>query len=91
MKGARPLTNNEILLVAQQFSGTFPIRNRSPFMLGVSVGRRISELLALTVGDVPFCGKKALPNRRSQFIPITQAGLIANTPSQKGQYHNGIL
>ena len=52
MKGARPLANSEILLVAKQFYGTFAIRNRSLFMLGVSVGGRISEMLALTIGDV---------------------------------------
>ena len=57
MKGARPLTNDEILLVADQFDGTYAIRNRSLFMLGVSVGGRISELLALTVGDVWQNGK----------------------------------
>jgi len=57
LKGARPLDNAEILLVAQQFSGTFAIRNRALFMLGVSVGGRISELLVLTIGDVWQNGK----------------------------------
>ncbi len=57
MKGARPLDNDEILLVADQFDGTYAVRNRSLFMLGVSVGGRISELLALTVGDVWQNGK----------------------------------
>ena len=52
MKGSRPLANDEILLVSKQFAGTFAIRNRSLFMLGVSVGGRISEMLALTIGDV---------------------------------------
>jgi site-specific recombinase XerD len=52
MKGARPLSNDEILLVADHFTGTYATRNRSLFMLGVSVGGRISELLALTIGDV---------------------------------------
>lgn len=52
MKGARPLDNSEILLVSEQFTGTYAIRNRSLFMLGVSVGGRISELLSLTIGDV---------------------------------------
>lgn len=52
MKGARPLTNDEILLVAEQFSGTYALRNRALFMLGVSVGGRISELLQLSIGDV---------------------------------------
>lgn len=52
MKGARPLTNEEIVLVYHQFSGAFAIRNRSLFMLGVSVGGRISEMLQLTLFDV---------------------------------------
>lgn len=52
MKGTRPLSTEEILKVSEQFSGTYKIRNRALFMLGVSVGGRISELLALKIGDV---------------------------------------
>lgn len=52
MKGTRPLDNNEITLVSACFDGTFAIRNRGIFMLGVSTGGRISELLGLTIGDV---------------------------------------
>ncbi len=52
MKGTRPLDNTEIRKVSEAFDGTFAIRNRSLFMLGVSVGGRISELLALKVNDV---------------------------------------
>ena len=52
MKGTRPLDNAEIRKVSAAFSGTFAIRNRSLFMLGVSVGGRISELIALKVNDV---------------------------------------
>lgn len=52
MKGTRPLDNAEIRKVSEAFGGTFAIRNKSLFMLGVSVGGRISELLALTVNDV---------------------------------------
>ena len=52
MKGTRPLDNAEIRKVSSAFNGTFAIRNRSLFMLGVSVGGRISELLALKVNDV---------------------------------------
>lgn len=52
MKGTRPLTNDEIAKVAETFDGTFAVRNRSLFMLGVSIGGRISELLSLRVGDV---------------------------------------
>jgi integrase len=52
LKGTRPLTPEEIRLVAAQFFGKFAIRNRSLFLLGISVGGRISEMLALTLGDV---------------------------------------
>ena len=52
MKGTRPLDNSEIRLVSACFTGTFETRNRGLFMLGVSTGGRISELLSLTIGDV---------------------------------------
>lgn len=57
MKGTRPLNNNEILLVSACFDGTFEVRNRGLFMLGVSTGGRISEVLSLRVGDVYQNGK----------------------------------
>ena len=52
MKGTRPLDNDEIRRVSAAFTGTFEVRNRGLFMLGVSTGGRISELLSLTIGDV---------------------------------------
>ena len=52
MKGTRPLDNNEIRRVSACFTGIFATRNRGLFMLGVSTGGRISELLSLTIGDV---------------------------------------
>ena len=52
MKGTRPLDNDEIRSVSTCFTGTFKIRNRGLFMLGVSTGGRISELLSLCIGDV---------------------------------------
>ena len=52
MKGTRPLDNDEIRSVSTCFTGTFQVRNRGLFMLGVSTGGRISELLSLTIGDV---------------------------------------
>lgn len=57
MKGTRPLDNAEIHAVANHFTGEFAVRNRSLFMLGVSIGGRIDELLSLTVGDVYQNGK----------------------------------
>ena len=52
MKGTRPLDNNEIRRVSACFTGIYEKRNRGLFMLGVSTGGRISELLSLTIGDV---------------------------------------
>ena len=52
MKGTRPLDNDEIRLVSACFTGTYEVRNRGLFLLGVSTGGRISELLSLQIGDV---------------------------------------
>ena len=57
MKGTRPLDNDEIRSVSTCFTGTFEVRNRGLFVLGVSTGGRISELLSLRIGDV-FQNKK---------------------------------
>ena len=40
--------NDEIRSVSTCFTGTYQVRNRGLFMLGVSTGGRISELLSLT-------------------------------------------
>ena len=48
MKGTRSLDNDEIRGVSTCFTGTFATRNHGLFMLGVSTGGRISELLSLT-------------------------------------------
>ena len=52
MKGTRLLDNDEIRRVSAVFTGTFEARNRGLFMLGVSMGGRISELLSLQISDV---------------------------------------
>jgi integrase len=52
MQGCRALTDDEVLLVSQSFSGTYAARDTALFLLGVKSGFRISELLSLTVGDV---------------------------------------
>ena len=43
MKGTRPLDNDEIRRVSAAFNGTFAVRNRGLFMLGVSTGGRITK------------------------------------------------
>ena len=52
MKGTRPLDNTEIRRVSACFDSTYEARNRGLFLLGVSTGGRISELLSLRIGDV---------------------------------------
>ena len=53
MKGTRPLNNDEIRRVSLYFTGTYLATcNRGLFMLGVSTGGRISELLSLQISDV---------------------------------------
>jgi len=52
MKGSRPLTRDEFNIVIQSFDGKYAERNRCMFLLGTSAMTRVSELAALTVGDV---------------------------------------
>jgi site-specific recombinase XerD len=52
MKGCRPLTQAEVVLVQQSFGGSYADRDKALFLLGVTSGFRISELLSLRVGDV---------------------------------------
>ena len=84
MKGTRPLDNDEIRRVSGCFTGTYEIRNRSLFMLGVSTGGRISELLSLRVGDVyqnrsavsDLLFKKSIVKGKenSRAVPVNQDG-----------------
>ena len=53
MKATSPHDNDEIWRVSNCFDSIFEARNRGLFMIGVSTGGRISELLGLLrVGDV---------------------------------------
>ena len=72
MKGTRPLDNNEIRLVSACFTGTFEVRNRGLFMLGVSTGGRISELLSLTIGDV-YQNRAAVTDLTLMTVPSSKA------------------
>lgn len=57
MKGTRPLTAGEIEKVSQAFGGTYEVRNRCLFWLGITSGGRITELLSLQIKDVYQNGK----------------------------------
>jgi integrase len=52
MKGCRPLSDGEIAVLSQSFGGTYALRDRAWFILGLKTGFRIAELLSLRLGDV---------------------------------------
>lgn len=52
MATSRPLNTSEIEQILNGFEGIYRDRNRSLFMLGLTTGFRISELLSLTIGDL---------------------------------------
>lgn len=57
MIGCRPLTPNEFALVLRAFHGRDELRNRLLFVLGVTTGFRISELLSVSISDVHRDGR----------------------------------
>jgi integrase len=57
MKGCRPLTDQEVVLIGKTFAGKYSARDRSLFLLGTYSGFRISELLSIRLGDVIQGGK----------------------------------
>ena len=59
-KGMRPLSPDEIRRVVTHFQGVYAERNKSLFVLGISVGGRISELLSLNIRDVWDNGKAVI-------------------------------
>lgn len=87
MKGTRPLDNEEIIEVTKYFKGKYEIRNRCLFMIGVSCGGRISELLALKVkdvwqndkptGDLVFSKHIVKGGELSRTVPLNIDGRIA--------------
>jgi hypothetical protein len=52
MKGCRPFTGEEVILLQQSFGGIYAARDKALFLLGVKSGFRISELLSPRLGDV---------------------------------------
>lgn len=52
MKGCRPLSQEEVEKAWGAFEGRHAVRNRCIFILGVTTGFRVSELLSLRIGDV---------------------------------------
>jgi len=57
MKGMRPLTDEEIKKISENFSGQYKARDYALFVLGIKSGFRISEILSLTLKDVFDNGK----------------------------------
>ena len=55
--GCRPLSSAECERVLAAFEGRYQLRDRALFLLGIKTGYRISELLAIRIGDVWSDGK----------------------------------
>ena len=88
MQGARHLSKQEIQNLAQSFCGAYQVRNRILFLLGLNIGTRISELLALNVGDAWQYGKpveilelrKAITKgKKTRQIPLNEQAKEAIT------------
>ncbi|MDH4319932.1 MAG: site-specific integrase [Desulfobulbaceae bacterium] len=52
MRGCRPLTRDEVAAAVEAIRGPAASRTKALLLVGINTGFRISELLALTVGDV---------------------------------------
>ena len=77
------LTRRKTSKIADQFRGEFAGRDKGLFLLAVSTGSRMTELLVLTIGDVFHNGKPAdvlLFNRSgevSKEVPVSKDCKIA--------------
>jgi integrase/recombinase XerD len=79
--------NDEIRRVISCFDGTFAVRNRCLFILGVSTGGRISELLGLRltdvyqnnspVSDLLFDRSIVKGKETSRAVPLNSDGILA--------------
>ena len=88
MKGTRPLNNTEIRRVSAAFTGIFETRNRGLFMIGVSTGGRISELLSLTIADVYQNGAAVTDLRYSKST--AKGGEVARSVPVNNDGHRAI-
>ncbi len=89
MKGTRPLTKHEIHRVLESFRGRLRLRNRALFLLGVTCGFRIQELISLRVQDVITEGvivdrvtvekrntKGCIESRSVKLLEVARNGLL---------------
>lgn len=60
MRGCQPLTAEQVGRVARAFAGRMALRNRALWLLGVTTGLRIAELLSLSIGDVQGPDRRVL-------------------------------
>ena len=89
MKGARPLTDREVLDVSQSFSGKYASRDKALFLLGTKTGFRVSELLSLQVQDISQHGKVAdrMSVRRAHMKGKGEGRTIGLNPEAKSALH----
>lgn len=81
MRGCRPLTSEEVALVAKSFTGVYALRDKALFLLGLKTGFRISELLSLQVGDIIQNG------RMVERITVRRRNMKGQTASRSVVLH----
>jgi len=95
MKGQDRWTTPKIRRVSACFDGTFEARNRGLFMIGVSIGGRISELLSLQIGDVWQNGKAVtdllMEIKRRGYNFSSPLRDKETTPTRGSVFYNGFL
>lgn len=74
MRGCRPLTDEEIARVMQQFRGRHGRRDSAFFLLGLKTGLRCKELIGLRVGDVWNGAVLGRVNVRRQTVKGRRSG-----------------
>lgn len=87
MQGCRPFTAEETRrILAELNRGRYPLRDRALFVLGVTSGFRISELLSLTIADVWVDGQllDIIRVRRSHMKRKKQGRTVATNPIAAG-------
>ena len=84
MSGCRDLSGSEISAVLKSFKGRNRERNRALVLVGINTGFRVSELCALTIGDVvdeygnivaeiDIDRKRMKGKKRGRSVPVNSA------------------
>jgi integrase len=91
--GCRPLSDDEYELILHAFEGKYVLRDQAFFDLGIRTGFRISELLAVKVGDIFRDGRmlSTLTVKKSWMKGGKADQTMALHPSASKRLHDWIV